>query len=414
LIPLYNPAGVGWYLELLRQDGRCSVGFTDWSLALYEYGYPYTERRNWAEWKTIMLETMPDRWKEKTWLLRETQMRRELDVDLGERETWKVWHHRAHRAESSKRRKGLWRSLGEKLKEYGFPDELPGQSYSPLDEDPNIARFESLLIASPEAIEEIKAWIDSRSEADVEKIKQLGSKFILLYDSFSEKEINIELQSHLHVKTCPYCNSQYLETRTDYRTGRVYAGMQLDHRLPKEHYPLLALSLYNLVPTCGFCNHIKHSKSLTVSVYDPNYREDDIRFRYELKSGFLDPVRKDWAIRLYLDGVAGRSLAAKLIEDKKDILRLGMEDTHRARDRIIYCQGEEEAKAFLQLIQRHQKEAMKLFYVEENKNSDPALSAKEWYAKCLGLEENHLAHPFSKLKEDILAQYLEESGEDHV
>lgn len=53
------------------------------------------------------------------------------------------------------------------------------------------------------------------------------------------------------VKVCPYCNRVFVENVVD-GTGSVRG--QLDHFYPKEKYPYLAISRYNLVPSCGYCN----------------------------------------------------------------------------------------------------------------------------------------------------------------
>lgn len=58
--------------------------------------------------------------------------------------------------------------------------------------------------------------------------------------------------SLLDVSVCPYCNSQYIYTYQNEVQGRMRA--ELDHCLPKKHHPFLAVSIYNLVPSCSQCN----------------------------------------------------------------------------------------------------------------------------------------------------------------
>lgn len=48
---------------------------------------------------------------------------------------------------------------------------------------------------------------------------------------------------------CPFCGHRVVST--------------LDHFLPKTHYPVLAVTPDNLVPSCKDCNHTKGQKSLT-------------------------------------------------------------------------------------------------------------------------------------------------------
>ena len=59
--------------------------------------------------------------------------------------------------------------------------------------------------------------------------------------------------------TCTYCNRQYIITITITKdkgsndASRI-ARPQLDHWFSKELYPLMSLSLYNLIPCCSICN----------------------------------------------------------------------------------------------------------------------------------------------------------------
>ena len=61
------------------------------------------------------------------------------------------------------------------------------------------------------------------------------------------------LQSQLCVKVCPYCNRMY--TTTLYGKKRIRPDF--DHFYPQSIYPYLAVSLFNLIPSCGICNKAK-------------------------------------------------------------------------------------------------------------------------------------------------------------
>ena len=65
----------------------------------------------------------------------------------------------------------------------------------------------------------------------------------------------------LDARYCPYCNAETvgLVQRTNPNAKTPVAYSALDHILPQSKYPLLALSLYNLVPACTRCNsQLKH------------------------------------------------------------------------------------------------------------------------------------------------------------
>ncbi len=56
----------------------------------------------------------------------------------------------------------------------------------------------------------------------------------------------------LGISVCPYCNSQYIYTYQNENKGKMRA--ELDHCFPKVHHPFLAVSLFNLIPSCSQCN----------------------------------------------------------------------------------------------------------------------------------------------------------------
>lgn len=69
----------------------------------------------------------------------------------------------------------------------------------------------------------------------------------------------------LGLKTCPYCNRQYI-TPIYSDNGRVRGD--IDHFFSKAKYPYLSMSIYNLIPCCRFCNSsLKLDKEFT---YDDN------------------------------------------------------------------------------------------------------------------------------------------------
>lgn len=60
----------------------------------------------------------------------------------------------------------------------------------------------------------------------------------------------------LEIKTCYYCETAYVNTYTTWDNGKQETRRQfdVDHFLPKDKCPLLALSLFNFVPSCQVCN----------------------------------------------------------------------------------------------------------------------------------------------------------------
>lgn len=86
------------------------------------------------------------------------------------------------------------------------------------------------------------------------------------------------LTSNLGVNVCPYCNRQYTFTIS---TDNANTRPQFDHFKPKSIYPYLALSFYNLVPSCPTCNHIKREKELDIHPYEKGFGDE---YKFQLKT----------------------------------------------------------------------------------------------------------------------------------
>lgn len=79
------------------------------------------------------------------------------------------------------------------------------------------------------------------------------------YKEFSNSEFKHKFLFK-YFPVCPYCNATYLfKLREEDISKKItnYVGAQLDHYYPKDDYPYLAISIFNLIPSCPTCNHIK-------------------------------------------------------------------------------------------------------------------------------------------------------------
>jgi len=76
---------------------------------------------------------------------------------------------------------------------------------------------------------------------------------IFVTHGYEKLQKKAEFYGALDVKVCPYCNRTLIEPIDD-GNGKKTAVGELDHFYCKSRYPYLAISLYNLVPSCGICN----------------------------------------------------------------------------------------------------------------------------------------------------------------
>lgn len=97
------------------------------------------------------------------------------------------------------------------------------------------------------------------------------------YNCFSSKGTRpynaYHLAKALKVNVCPYCNKNY--TYTIVKNKKKIVRPQFDHFLSKEKYPVLALSFYNLIPSCSDCNaSIKGRKEFQLNTHLHPYVDD--------------------------------------------------------------------------------------------------------------------------------------------
>lgn len=119
---------------------------------------------------------------------------------------------------------------------------------------------DSLAISSPTKlrtiIREVKVWVKAASPADRLQFKTNCSR-LFDYERFATKNAKhwnaYALCRESSYRLCPYC--QLSLAVTVYRDPKSKAlRPTLDHFYPKHLYPYLALSLFNLVPSCYTCN----------------------------------------------------------------------------------------------------------------------------------------------------------------
>ncbi|WP_405250473.1 hypothetical protein [Dokdonia sp. Asnod3-C12] len=87
-----------------------------------------------------------------------------------------------------------------------------------------------------------------------------------------------DLAEILNVHTCVYCNRVY--TKTVINPNKI-TRPEFDHWYPKESYPLLALSFYNLIPSCHICNSsVKGSIEMNTNDFLHPYIKEQLNMKF--------------------------------------------------------------------------------------------------------------------------------------
>lgn len=142
----------------------------------------------------------------------------------------------------------------------------------------------SLITAKPNILSDF-INIYERDFSDVLSNKKHCEELlkIFFYEKY-EKWNAYQLSEDLNVKVCPYCNRQYTFTLVK---SEVKKGIRphFDHFFDKATYPYLALSFYNLIPSCYICNSsLKGSDKFKLSTHLHPYIEGfDERIKFSIR-----------------------------------------------------------------------------------------------------------------------------------
>jgi hypothetical protein len=133
--------------------------------------------------------------------------------------------------------------------------------------------FREVLEAKPA---ELRVIIKDIGKKDSEEFNTIFRVYEKKFSHWKKKKYCAEaLVKKLEITVCPYCNRSFIHSIEE-RESRV---CQIDHFFNKSDYPYLALSFYNLIPSCYACNHTKSTHDLGLSPYEIN-NSDTVTFSY--------------------------------------------------------------------------------------------------------------------------------------
>jgi hypothetical protein len=213
---------------------------------------------------------------------------------------------------------------------------------------------------------------------------------IFSYSDFSSAETSsygaYTLARNLNRRTCTYCNRTYTNTLST-NAGKKIMRPQFDHWYPQTRFPVLAISFYNLIPSCYICNSsIKNDTILDLTMHVHPYldanQSDEFQFNYIYRA-HLDQYR------IFITPL--ESANTKAFDTMKKLSIDEMYNTHH-----------EELKDLIKIKQAYSDE-----YIKRMQKFFPksGLSPNEIYRLIFGVEiESELLHkrPLSKFKRDIL------------
>lgn len=240
-----------------------------------------------------------------------------------------------------------------------------------------INNFEEIAIADYNRLLEIKNIVDKINYKTYKiSFNNLKKIFNSLYTKY-RKTYARQLVEDLEITVCPYCNRNFINNT------EKYAMAQFDHFFPKSKYPMLALSLYNLIPCCPQCNHNKLEKELSYSPYNKEFTTDKL-LRFNIIPEFVDGFE------------IGIEAKNEIIKENIDKLLLKEAyAVHKPLVKEIYLKVKMYSDCYIQSLNNMVKDSVI--------NIDMTFD-ELWYGNYL-TEDKYYLKPLSKLTHDMIEDF---------
>lgn len=145
--------------------------------------------------------------------------------------------------------------------------------------------LKDILCGDFQQLVKIKNTIGTKYQSKSNLIKQFfnydkKTKAFKAKTSLFQTKVSKFIEQNIEVHSCYYCNIEYIN-KFESSNGKIKNSFTLDHMIDKATYPFLALSLYNLIPSCYTCNtKVKHSHEIK------NLSPSDNKFDFNEKVKF--------------------------------------------------------------------------------------------------------------------------------
>lgn len=289
--------------------------------------------------------------------------------------------------------------------------------------------------------EKIKNKIDKiPQELKKNRIENTLYKGIFDYDSFSKKSEGWNrhiLISMMGISVCPYCQRQYITNYKgnagDEEDNRTTAD--LDHFISKSKYPILALCLYNFIPSCQICNSrfkgqkdsYKDGKLQVLYPYEESYDNYGVKFKTSIE--LLENIiggDKEFEVKIdsfQLEENSKKSKEKEVLSIEKritnDIDMFGLnkvyKDSHNGYLKNMLKTIEKTPESYLNIISE-------LFIDEEEKNKEEAKKEGKLKQKLKQSFKEIIKEPYKfkirngeplgKLTKDIAEEFGIDMGEE--
>lgn len=259
--------------------------------------------------------------------------------------------------------------------------------------DGNNDILKDLLINDPKSLLSLNIflWIQIKSIDSHLCRKDIENTFN--YSAFfsNNTENSYWLAKKIQRNTCVYCNRLYVYTvESEDKNGNVFhiTRPDFDHWFPKSKYPLLSMSLMNLIPSCPICNSkVKRDKIFRINTHIHPYIHKEGGPQIEFRASKTE--KSEWTVKL---DCGNDPKANKTMEDLK-------------LNEIYANHGSLEVKDLMVFKEAYPPDYINTLFDLILSDSNNKMSKADVYRFFFGTEmepDKFLDRPLSKMKYDIL------------
>lgn len=207
-------------------------------------------------------------------------------------------------------------------------------------------------------------------------------------------EFSYYIAQLLDTNTCTYCNRQYTLTVVANNGDRIIRP-EFDHWFAQSLYPDLALSFYNLIPSCALCNSIlKNNKETELDTHIHPYIDRNIgRDNHQgFKFSYINLKIGEYAV--ICDADTNNPDDRRRVENTLDLFKI--QEVYNAHSNMelkdIIDLAHENGRDYIQDLVQHVL-------------SSTTLKEEDIFRMLFGFEwsqQNYLKRPMSKFKHDII------------
>ncbi|MFX4284882.1 hypothetical protein ACOL3A_10015 [Aliarcobacter butzleri] len=259
--------------------------------------------------------------------------------------------------------------------------------------------LKDLITSNPNDLKEIIEKVEKNIKKINDKTKESNLKNtikdIFKYDGKFQPKIASFFEKHLNPKTCYYCNIDYINVyEQQEKNKKEYKNkFTLDHFIDKGDYPYLALSIFNLIPSCYACNSkikksVKFYSNEKLKNENPFLETFDFHQKVKFKL-FLDDSCKNLHIKSKDDiDITLKEQFSDMYDKYIDIFKLN--ERYKAHKDIVF-----------DMIQKAELYPQSRLKELENLTSIPFQQIKKDIFNLIDESEDLSKQPFSKLIVDM-------------